>query len=129
MKRFVYLTVIFCVTGAPVFAQNCADPQTQTDMNICSYQAFQKADAALNAVYKELMGKISPSGQASLHKAEKSWIAYRDDQCAFETLGTVGGSINPLAVNQCDTALTVAQTKRLTAQLHCEEGDVSCGGR
>jgi uncharacterized protein YecT (DUF1311 family) len=128
MTRFglSFLAVLFC---APALAQNCGNPQTQMELNLCSYQDFQKADAVLNATYRQLMEKISPTGQASLRKAEKSWVAYRDNQCAFETLGTLQGSINAMMVNQCDTALTAAQTKRLDAQLHCQEGDPSCGGQ
>ena len=114
---------------APAFAQNCSNPQTQMDLNLCSYKDYQEADAALNAAYKELAAKVSPAGRSSLLKAEKSWMAYRDNQCAFETLGTIDGSINPMMVNECEGELTIAQTKRLEAQLHCEEGDLSCGGQ
>lgn len=115
--------------AGPALARNCADPQTQTDMNICSYRDFQKADAALNASYRALLGKISPAGQTKLRQAERDWVSYRDAQCGFETMGTQGGTIHPLVRNQCETALTEAQTKRLEAQLHCQEGDVSCGGQ
>jgi uncharacterized protein YecT (DUF1311 family) len=129
MGRFGIWAVTGCFWAAPACAQNCTDPQTQMDLNLCAYKDFQAADAALNATYKEVMAKVSPAGQASLRKAEKSWIAYRDDQCAFETLGTVNGTINAMFVNECDTELTIAQTKRLAAQLHCQEGDASCGGQ
>ncbi|EKM99580.1 MULTISPECIES: lysozyme inhibitor LprI family protein [unclassified Acidocella] len=126
--RGIILVAGLLLTG-PALAQNCADTQTQTDLNICSYQAFQTADAALNASYRTLMAKLSPAGQTGLREAERDWVAYRDAQCGFETMGTQGGSIHPLVLNQCETALTQAQTRRLEAQLHCQEGDVSCGGQ
>lgn len=121
--------VLAGLLSAPALAQNCGDLATQAEMNICANQELQKADAALNAAYKQLLAKTSPEGQASLRKAEKSWIAYRDNQCAFETLGTADGSIHPMMVSECETELTQAQAKRLSAQLQCQEGDVSCGGQ
>jgi uncharacterized protein YecT (DUF1311 family) len=130
MRILTALAAVCAAICTPAFAQEgCPSEQNQMGLNQCAYQKFQVADAALNASYKELMAKISPNGQASLRKAEKSWIAYRDDQCDFETLGTVNGTINGMMLTECDTALTLAQTKRLNAQLHCQEGDPSCGGQ
>ena len=126
MKR---LACCLFVIAAPAFAQNCAEPEAQTDMNLCAGQDFAKADAALNAAYKTLMAKISPAGQASLRRAEQAWLGYRDAQCAFDTLGTAGGSVRPMLDLQCKTALTAAQTKILAAQSGCQEGDLSCGGQ
>lgn len=99
----------------PAFAQNCENAQSQMELNQCSYHQFQTADAALNVSYQKLMAKLSPEQQASLRKAERSWVSYRDNECAFETIGSLGGSINALMVNQCEMNLTVAQMKRLDA--------------
>lgn len=98
-------------------------------MNACAAQDFKQADAALNAAYTKLMGKITSDGQASLRAAQIAWLAYRDKECAFETRGSAEGSVNPMVLLNCKTALTQAQTKRLDAQLSCQEGDASCGGQ
>jgi uncharacterized protein YecT (DUF1311 family) len=129
MNDTVRLTLALLLLAGPAAAQNCADAQSQTDMDVCAGQDFDKADAALNAVYKQLMAKISPDGQVSLKKAEKSWLVYRDNQCAFNTLGTAGASVNPMVRAICQTQLTEAQIAQLKAQLDCEEGDLSCGGQ
>jgi uncharacterized protein YecT (DUF1311 family) len=110
-------------------AKDCSRLNTQTDMNLCEGDNFKQADAKLNAVYGKLMKKISAAGQSKLREAQKSWIAYRDAQCAFETLGTIDGSIHSMVAAQCLADLTEQQTKRLQHQLTCEEGDVSCGGQ
>lgn len=110
-------------------AKECAGRGSQTDLNLCEGENFKQADAKLNAVYAKLLKKISAAGQPKLRDAQKAWIAYRDAQCAFETLGTIDGSIHSMVVAQCLTDLTVQQTNRLQHQLNCEEGDVSCGGQ
>jgi uncharacterized protein YecT (DUF1311 family) len=117
--------------SAPSFAaeKDCSEMRTQIEINDCEGAKFNKADAALNAVFAKLSKKVSAGGKAKLVEAQRAWIKYRDLQCAFETLGTIDGSIHPLEVAQCEAALTKAQTKRLQDQLDCEEGDPSCGGQ
>jgi uncharacterized protein YecT (DUF1311 family) len=110
-------------------AKDCSGRGSQTDLNLCEGDNYKQADAKLNAVYGKLMKKISADGQSKLRDAQKSWIAYRDAQCAFETLGTIDGSIHSMVVAQCLADLTEQQTKQLQRQLTCEEGDVSCGGQ
>jgi uncharacterized protein YecT (DUF1311 family) len=100
--------------------------QTQTELNQQSYAEYQKADAQLNAVYKGLMAKISDAGKARLREAQISWLRFRDQECAFEAMGTEGGSIHPLIVNSCLGRLTLARIKDLDNQLNCQEGDLSC---
>ncbi len=111
------------------FAKECDGRGSQTDLNLCEGENFKQADAKLNAVYARLLKKISAAGQPKLRQAQKAWIAYRDAQCAFETLGTIDGSIHSMVVAQCLADVTEQQTKRLQHQLTCEEGDVSCGGQ
>ncbi len=115
--------------SSAALAKECDGSGSQTELNLCEGENFKQADAKLNAVYAKLLKKISAAGQTKLRPAQKSWISYRDAQCAFETLGTIDGSIHGMVVAQCLTDLTGQQTKRLQHQLSCEEGDVSCGGQ
>jgi Lysozyme inhibitor LprI len=88
-----------------------------------------EADQRLNAVFSSLIAKISAAGKASLRDAEKTWIGFRDQECAFETMASVGGSVHPMVVSQCKSRLTIQRTKDLEGQLNCKEGDLSCGGQ
>ena len=121
--------VVLAHSTSWALAKDCDGRGSQTDLNLCAGENFKQADAKLNAVYAKLLKKISAAGQSKLREAQKSWIAYRDAQCAFETLGTIDGSIHSMVVAQCLTDVTEQQTKRLQHQLTCEEGDVSCGGQ
>ncbi len=112
-----------------VLSATAARAQTQTEMNVGADRGLRAADAGLNLVYRALVAKARPAGKAKLRAAQRSWLAYRDAQCAFETIGTAGGSIHPMVLSGCLEKLTRDQTARLNAQLHCQEGDLSCGGQ
>jgi uncharacterized protein YecT (DUF1311 family) len=101
----------------------------QMPMNLCAHEHAQKENAALDKVYKKLMGKISPAGQAKLKLARDAWTVFRAEECEFETLGTMSGSIHPMVISECYAYLTNEYTKLLEAQLNCVEGDLSCGGQ
>jgi uncharacterized protein YecT (DUF1311 family) len=100
--------------------------QSQMELNRQSYDDYQKADKRLNATYTALMAKISAAGKARLRDAQVSWLRFRDQECAFEAMGTEGGSVHSLIVNECLTGLTLARVKDLEHQLNCKEGDLSC---
>lgn len=108
---------------SPAFAQ------TQAELNEKAGKDFAAADKRLNDIYQKLTAKISPQGRARLRDVEKIWIQFRDQECAFETLGTVDGSIHPLVLLECKTGLTEQRIKDLEAQVNCQEGDLSCGGQ
>lgn len=115
--------------GGAAAAKDCGAAGAQADMNICERRNLEKADADLNAAFKNLMAKIGADGQAKLRETQKAWLKYRDLQCDFEAMAMRGGTIHNMIVGQCLTRLTIEQTKRLRAQLDCEEGDLSCGGQ
>ena len=134
MMRLRILIAASLVGPAPVGlaaaqAADCNKASTQTDLTACAGAGAQAADAALNAIFQKLLGKISEAGRPRLREAERAWLAYRDKQCAFDTLASEGGSIHPMVEAECRRGLTHAQTAHLAAQLACSEGDMSCGGQ
>jgi uncharacterized protein YecT (DUF1311 family) len=117
------------LAALPAWAQvpACATAQTQTDMNACAAREYQKHDAAMNQLYQQLLGKLKdPQQKALLVEAERAWVAYRDKQCAFQTSGTVGGSIHPMIEANCLDEKTNVHTAELSRQLNCQDGDPSC---
>ena len=129
--RLALVLLLTCAGGRVLAAPapGCKAAVSQIDMNSCAYQAYQHTDARLNAVYRALLGKASTGGQAQLRDAQRAWVIYRDKQCAFETAGTVDGSVHPMILGYCLEDVTSDQLKRLKAQLHCQEGNLSCGGQ
>jgi uncharacterized protein YecT (DUF1311 family) len=56
--------------------------------------AVDQANKKLDAVYKQLMGKMDADGQKALKEAERSWIKWRDDEAMLMARagGAIGGS-------------------------------------
>ncbi|MFJ2992438.1 lysozyme inhibitor LprI family protein [Pandoraea sp. NPDC087047] len=114
------------VTAAAHAASPCDNPQDQATMNQCAMKDYQASDKKLNTTFQTLNKKLSPQGKAALQKSQRAWIAWRDAQCTFETMGSDGGSIHSLVITSCMDELTKEQTKRLDKMNNCEEGDLSC---
>ncbi|MBI2740261.1 MAG: DUF1311 domain-containing protein [Rhodospirillales bacterium] len=112
-----------------VVAAGAAVGQSQMELNAQAAADLRKSDQQLNAVYNKLRAKISDAGKKSLQAAQQSWLRFRDQECEFETMGTVGGTIHSMIVAICLTRLTDQRIKDLEAQLNCKEGDLSCGGQ
>lgn len=121
------LLAILAQLSAP--SVDCAQPQTQSAMNICAAREFEAADAALNAQWsatravmrtRDMMDPATderPGYFEQLLAAQRAWLAFRDAHCAAEGYAARGGSMEPLLVAICRTGLTQART----AQLHALE--------
>jgi uncharacterized protein YecT (DUF1311 family) len=120
---------VACAAAALVLAAAAALGQSQMELNAQAAGDLRKSDERLNVVYNKLRAKISDAGKKSLQTAQQSWLRFRDQECEFETMGTVGGSIHSMIVAICLTRLTDQRIKDLEAQLNCKEGDLSCGGQ
>jgi uncharacterized protein YecT (DUF1311 family) len=115
-----------CFAAQPECLNNAP---TQAAMDDCIGRTMKASDQKLNETYKALLAKVSKNGADHLRKAQRAWLAWRDAQCEFNTMGTSGGSINSSMYGLCIDELTQEQTRRLDAQIHCKEGDLSCGGQ
>ncbi len=131
MKALLAALTFVLLSGSAVRAQDEKIDCTSQSLNMreldqCAGRVFKAADARLEALYRLLMKKYDAPNGALLAAAQKSWLAWRDAECSYETNGTAGGSINAMMWTKCRTAKTEARFKELDAQLHCEEGDLSC---
>ena len=87
---------------------------SQQAMNRCAGEAYQRADAALNATYSNVLRVHDDrEGRRLLRDAQRAWIKYRDGHCTLEALDSRGGSIWPLINSGCLAELTRQRTKEL----------------
>ena len=108
----IFLTLI--TTSVQIHAsESCNNLKTQLEMNVCWAQEYQREDTKLNKNYKELVGKLGPSGKQRLKAVQLSWIKFRDLQCDFEASKYDGGSIQPLVRSSCLTRMTKQRNKDL----------------
>ncbi|MET3711899.1 uncharacterized protein YecT (DUF1311 family) [Sphingomonas trueperi] len=118
--RGLFVAMAFALAGAPLSAQ------TQSATNASAARAARAADQALNAQYKAASARLSPASRLLLRDAQRSWIAFRDAQCKFETAGVQGGSAYPVVQATCLKALSQQRTRQLERIAACEEGDLAC---
>jgi uncharacterized protein YecT (DUF1311 family) len=118
------------VSGEQSVNDDCENTTfTQTDMNLCAIARANRFYESMEKNYQALMAKVSPVGKMRLRLARNAWEVYRAEQCAFDTLGTLDGSVHPMIVSECYLGMDQAYAERLALQLQCEEGDLSCGGQ
>ncbi|MDY8109034.1 lysozyme inhibitor LprI family protein [Fulvimarina sp. 2208YS6-2-32] len=117
---------------------DCDDPQTQLDMTICSAEAAGRLDERLNTLWDEA-SRIARERQGELRadaynplsedddgpwdallKAQRGWIAYKDNHCALTGLQFYGGSMRPQVENDCLAGLTAARIAELEAFINPE---------
>jgi uncharacterized protein YecT (DUF1311 family) len=105
---------------APLYTtRDCSREMVQTDMNICAGANLDAADAELNRVYQQLMSQqTDQKSKNQLRDLERTWIAYRDKECA-EEVGPQegGGTIWPLEMDSCLQKKTDARIRELKSQL------------
>ncbi|NUS18176.1 MAG: DUF1311 domain-containing protein [Mesorhizobium sp.] len=129
MKRLLCaagLALLFATPAAHAAGVDCAAAKTQTDLATCTATDAAAADAALNAVYKALAGRLAAADLGRLRDAQRAWIPFRDKECAFRTQPYADGSVHSSLVEACKAELTKARLAQLQHQLQCPEGDLSC---
>ncbi|NLS15386.1 DUF1311 domain-containing protein [Rhizobium sp. P40RR-XXII] len=102
---------------------DCANAQTQTDLNVCAVLDFGTADKALNAQCTKTRAAMvaidadldnnMKGAEKALIKAQRAWVDYRDGECEAQGFQARGGSMEPMLVSGCKADLTKKRTKEL----------------
>lgn len=105
---------------------SCVDERTQMEINACAAREFEEADAQLNAAWKDASdwlkggqyyGTEGGTGEGSafavLLKAQRAWLAYRDEHCKLVGQSAAGGSLQPFLISRCKTQLTNQRNEQL----------------
>lgn len=116
--------------GLPSCDKEKADRGIQQEMNICAANDFFIADQEMNAAWALARAKMKELDKSYadhpgppeadlrsyfeiLLSAQRAWLKYRDEHCRLDGYRARGGSLEPLLVSTCKTALTEARTKEL----------------
>jgi uncharacterized protein YecT (DUF1311 family) len=91
----------------------CADVVVTVDLANCLAKARDAADTQLNAIYKQLRGKLDGADGQQLVAAQRLWIQYRDANCTAERDLYEGGTATQPVYLACLEAMTTARTKEL----------------
>ena len=109
-------------------------PQAQMDMNACAAIDFERADAELNAAWREVIAGAReadreidrhydsrPTGEAKLREAQRAWIVFRDAHCTYDAYESRGGSMEPMLYHGCRATLTRARIRQLAGAADAEQ--------
>ena len=112
--RMRFAAVLFLTLSA-LADDPCDDAQTQAEINRCSHEAFLAADAELNATWKQVLKAVDEEpGKPRLIKAQRMWIAFRDEACYAEaSVVAGGGSLERTIFSGCRERLTRERVKHL----------------
>ncbi|MCC2980734.1 MULTISPECIES: lysozyme inhibitor LprI family protein [unclassified Sphingomonas] len=102
-----------------------ARAQSQAQMNAQAANELRRADAALNAQWKQTYARMkdrdargTPRGggfgyATATLASQRAWLQFRDRQCEIEGGEYAGGSLQGFARAQCLARLTRERTKQL----------------
>jgi uncharacterized protein YecT (DUF1311 family) len=131
MTRMALTALFFAfIFASPAHAQDedikCNANGNTLEMAACLQADFKKADRGLNAAYKKAVAALSAADKEygadendsrvkRLQEAQRAWIGWRDKECALQSVGDFGGSIERIDIPACRTNLTIDRTKTLSA--------------
>ncbi|WP_439497941.1 lysozyme inhibitor LprI family protein [Bosea sp. (in: a-proteobacteria)] len=128
MRLLIPLLAMAMIPAAGARAEDCAKAMDQATMTECAGKSHSKADAQLNALYKQIEQRLKDDADTRnlLVAAQRGWVAFRDAECKFSTSGVAGGSAYPMVYSNCAEGLTTKRIADFKAYLACKEGDMSC---
>jgi uncharacterized protein YecT (DUF1311 family) len=89
----------------------CANVVVTVELTNCLAKAKDMADAQLNAVYKDLRGKLDAADAQRLVATERFWLQYRDANCTAERDLYIGGTASSPAYLACLVSSTARSDK------------------
>jgi len=110
----------------PGYADECSEAKTQSAIEHCFADNDKFADSRLNALYQNLMHKLSDDDSKRLRDSQRAWIAFRDKECTFRVAPYADGSIARTLTASCIVSLTSQRIVDFQTQLNCQEGDMAC---
>ena len=99
--------------------------ENQIQGNECARARYDAADAKMNQLYQEMMGRQDDAGKKHLREAQRAWLTFRDKECAWEAAGWEGGSIQGMMQMAC---LEHATLDRNTYLQTCVDHEDGCAG-
>lgn len=102
--------------SAPDFSKaftGCMDSASNTvGMVECIMTEHDLQDKRLNTAYKSLLQSLPPERQRALRAAQRAWIIFRDDNCAFY-YDPDGGTLARVEGNMCVLRMTAERSTEI----------------
>jgi uncharacterized protein YecT (DUF1311 family) len=113
MKLLFLAPAIFLVVTSGAHAQHmnahdspCRDKVSTVDLASCLNDAYNSADKALNQSYAAITKALQSNEQKALLTSQRSWLQYRDAECAAQSELYAGGTASGPVHLACLEAIT-----------------------
>lgn len=83
-------------------------------MHDCIGEDLRSQDERLNATYSVLRNALSSERRATLQRAQRDWIRFRDSNCALR-LDRGGGTLANIAAGDCKRRMTRERADELAS--------------
>jgi uncharacterized protein YecT (DUF1311 family) len=118
--RLLPAVAVLAALASPALADEeydqCVDKgQTDADYRECGYAWIERADAELNAAWKELRAISSEETAKLLLDEQRAWNAYKEKSCLFWASGEYGTIGSVLTYPPCFAGVIEARTAELRA--------------
>lgn len=107
--------------------EDCQTASTSADVMRCLTHNKEKADEALNHVFKTLSTKKSGEALKDIEDLQKLWIEYRDQECAAEVEALSSEALKRIEGLKCQTRLTRERIAAIQKTVVSETGSPSLG--
>ena len=107
------------IPGAATAQSRCPNAISQIDLTSCAAAAMDEASARLMRLLDALGTTLPADRSRSMGTVQRQWTEFMEAHCRWEGEAFNGGSMQPMLIAECRTALTNARIERLSAQL-CE---------
>ena len=120
MKYFIFVFILLLLPFGGASAKDPSSPcipdsPYTPDMQNCVMQSYEKSDAELNRVYKELITVAKKvSKEKETRDAQRKWLKWVQSECNNSSAVFAGGSMEDITRYSC---LEQENTKR-TQMLH-----------
>ncbi len=99
---------------SPKFDQCIARANGETPATMdCQSAEFDVQDKRLNAAYRKLLAKLTPSRAEQLKKVQRSWLAYVDGKCAFYWDADNDGQLERVQAQYCSVVERARRAEEL----------------
>lgn len=106
-----------CIGHASNDCQDAPGGSSTIGITQCNQREASWWDGYLNDSYADLEKNLTPDAFASLQKAQRAWIAFRDAECSFQYERWGDGSMRSIAQSSCMLDQTAERALALSSLL------------
>lgn len=111
------LTLAVAAAPRPAAALDCDTAIEPADMLACARLDLEAATARMALAEAKTLATLRPTGRNVFLRAQETWTAWRDGECAWNAYDTDTGRTDTLTLETCRSDLTQTRADDLESAL------------